>query len=95
MNKDTHNQNPLDLNTVKTDALDATAEAIRRIRTQYALSEDCGLDCMKTLDDAVFSAEDAMFYLASVSSDDDDDRLREILTSYGMESILGDSASGE
>jgi hypothetical protein len=35
-----------------------------------------------------------MFYLASASSEDDDDRLSEILASYGLEDILGGSASG-
>lgn len=85
---------PFDMNEARIGALDATAEAIQKIKVQYTKSQEYGLDCVKTLEDAVSSAEDTMFYLASASSDDDDDRLSEILSSYGLEDILGGSASG-
>ena len=59
---------PFDMNEARTGALDATAEAIQKIKVQYTKSQEYGLDCVKTLEDAVSSAEDTMFYLASASS---------------------------
>ena len=77
----------------RTDALDATADAVHKIRKHYDISHDYGYDCLNQIEDAASSAEDAMFYLASAASDDDDRRLSEILASYGLESIQGNSAS--
>lgn len=77
----------------RTDALDATADAVHKIRKHYDISHDYGYDCLNQIEDAASSAEDAMFYLASAASDDDDSKLSDILAFYGLESIRGDSAS--
>lgn len=82
------------LNQVRVEALDGTAQAIKKIRRQYELAAAaCDDECLNQIEDAASSAEDAMFYLASAASDDDDRRLSEILASYGLESIVGDSVS--
>ena len=77
----------------RTDALDAAADAVHKIRKHYDISHDYGCDCLNQIEDAASSAEDAMFYLASAASDDDDSKLSDILSSYGLELIRGDSAS--
>ena len=77
----------------RTDALDAAADAVHKIRKHYDISHDYGCDCLNQIEDAASSAEDAMFYLASAASDDDDSKLSDILASYGLELIRGDSAS--
>ena len=83
------------LNQARVEALDGTAQAIMKIRRQYELAAGCEDEYLNQIEDAASSAEDAMFYLASAASEDDDRKLSEILASYGLETISGDSASGK
>lgn len=78
--------NLLDLQQSRIEALDGTAEAIRKIKKQHELTEKVGECGLAEISEAVSSAEEAMFYLATAAAEDDDE-VRRILTDYGMEDL--------
>ena len=73
-----------DLHQSRIDALDGTAEAIRKIKKQHELTERVGESGLAEISEAVNCAQEAMFYLATAAAEDDD-AIRRILTDYGME----------
>lgn len=75
-----------DLNQSKIDALDGTAEAIRKIRKQRELTEWVGEGGLSEVCEAVNCAEEAMFYLATAAADDDE-AVQKILADYGFENL--------
>ncbi len=81
--------NLLDLQQSRIEALDGTAEAIRKIKKQRELTERVGESGLTEISEAVNCAQEAMFYLATVAAEDDD-AIRRILTDYGMENLYPD-----
>lgn len=82
-----------DLHQSRIDALDGTAEAIRKIKKQHELTEIAGEDGLQELNEAIACAEETMFYLATASGSNDDN-VREILTVYGLEKLLPNNPPG-
>ena len=78
-----------DLHQSRIDALDGTAEAIRKIKKQHELTERVGESGLAEISEAVNCAQEAMFYLATAAAEDDD-AIRRILTDYGMENLYPD-----
>ena len=82
-----------ELAKARIDALDGTSEALTCIIRQQELTEMAGESGMAEICDARTSAEDAMFYLAAASADDDD-KVRKILSGYGLERLCDSPSSG-
>lgn len=78
-----------DLHQSRIDALDGTAEAIRKIKKQHELTERVRESGLAEISEAVNCAQEAMFYLATAAAEDDD-AIRRILTDYGMENLYPD-----
>lgn len=75
--------NQSDLHHSRIDALDGTAEAIRKIRKQRELTERVGEGGLAEVSEAVNCAEEAMFYLATAAAEDDE-AVQKILAGYGF-----------
>lgn len=80
------------LNQARIDALDGTADALKKIIRQKELTRSAGEGGLAEIGEAVNSAEEAMFYLAAASAQDEDDA-RSILSGYGLERLLPDCPS--
>lgn len=76
----------LALQQSRIDALDGTAEAVRKIKKQHELTEMVGESGLAEICEAVSCAEEAMFYLAAAASEDEA-AVRRILSDYGMEDL--------
>lgn len=81
--------NQSDLHHSRIEALDGTAEAIRKIRKQRELTERVGERGLAEVSEAVNCAEEAMFYLATAAAEDDED-VQKILADYGFENLYPD-----
>lgn len=81
--------NQSDLHHSRIEALDGTAEAIRRIRKQRELTERVGEAGLAEVSEAVSCAEEAIFYLATAAAEDDED-VQKILADYGFENLYPD-----
>lgn len=76
----------LKLQQSRIEALDGTAEAIRKIKKQRVITENVGESGLAEISEAVNCAEEAMFYLATAAAEDDE-AVRRILTDYGLEDL--------
>lgn len=81
------------LNQARAEALDGTADALKKIIRQHELTEIAGESGLMELSEAISSAEETMFYLATASSSNDDN-VREILTCYGLQRLYPNDSSG-
>lgn len=81
------------LNQARAEALDGTADALKKIMKQHELTEIAGEDGLQELNEAISCAEETMFYLATASGSNDDN-VREILTVYGLEKLLPNNPPG-
>lgn len=61
--------NQSDLHHSRIEALDGTAEAIRKIRKQRELTERVGEAGLAEVSEAVSCAEEAIFYLATAAAE--------------------------
>lgn len=79
----------LKLQQSRIEALDGTAEAIRKIKKQQVITENVGESGLAEICEAVSCAEEAMFYLATAAAEDESG-IRKILTDYGFEDLCPD-----
>ena len=73
----------------RSEALDQTAAAYRCILKQHELTIEEEIEGMHEIGDAVSCAEEAIFYLAIASSEDDQEA-KQILDGYGLGRLYSD-----